>query len=95
MKFNRGKKDVTTAGTPVALDANRYVSSLTIKARENNTGRIFPGASDVTNADAQQGLNPGEMLTASWPHGNSGNLADIFIDAAVSGEGVVFWYVGR
>lgn len=93
MKFQRGKKDVTTAGTPVALDTNRYVQSLTIKARENNTGRVFPGASDVTNADAQQGLNPGDSLTLAWPQGARGNLADIFIDAAVNAEGVVFWYL--
>lgn len=95
MKFQRGKKAVTTAGTPVALDTNRLVSTVIIKAEDGNTGKVFPGDSTVNNSDTEQGLNPGDSLTLAWPHGDVGNLADIYIDAATNGDGVVFWYLGR
>jgi len=95
MKFNRGKKAVTTAGTRVALGSNQLVSALVIKAEDGNTGKVFPGASDVDNSDAEQGLNPGESLSLDWPPSEMGNLADIYIDAATNGDGVVFWYLGR
>lgn len=94
MKFQRGKKTVTTAGTRVALATTVRITTIIIKARDGNTGKVFPGDSTVDNADTEQGLNPGERLTMSWPYGEFGNPADIYIDAATSGDGVVFWYLG-
>ena len=96
MKFQQGKKAVTTAGTAVALGAHGLlVKSLVMKAEEGNTGKVFPGDSTVDNSDTEQGLNPGESLALTWPDGEPGNMGDIYVDAAVNGEGVVFWLVGR
>lgn len=94
MSFRQDSKNVTTAGTRVALGTTRLIDSITIKARENNVGRIFVGDNTVSNADPQHGLNPGDVVNASWARGGGGNLADIFIDAATNGDGVVFWYAG-
>jgi hypothetical protein len=96
MKFQRGEKAVTTAGTPVSLGAGSVlVKTLAIKARDANTGRVFPGDSTVNNTDPEQGLNPGDSLTITWPGDDLGSLGDVYVDAAVNGEGVVFWYLGR
>ena len=96
MKFQRGKKAVTSAGTAEALGTSGVlVKSLVIKAEEGNTGKVFPGDSSVDNTDTEQGLNPGDCLTLTWPDGALGNLGDIYVDAAVNGEGVVYWFVGR
>ena len=96
MKFQRGKKAVTTAGTPLALGAGAVlVKTIVIKARDANTGKVFPGDSTVNNTDSEQGLNPGDSLTLTWPDGDLGSLGDVYVDAAVNGEGVVFWYLGR
>jgi hypothetical protein len=56
---------------------------------------VFPGDSTVNNTDPEQGLNPGDSLTMTWPDGDLGSLGDMYVDAAVNGEGVVFWYLGR
>jgi hypothetical protein len=96
MKFQRGKKAVTTAGTPLALGASTIlVKTIVMKARDANTGKVFPGDSTVNNTDSEQGLNPGDSLTITWPDGDLGSLGDMYVDAAVNGEGVVFWYLGR
>lgn len=96
MKFQRGKKAVTTAGTPVSLGAGSIlVKTIVIKARDANTGKVFPGDSTVNNTDSEQGLNPGDSLTVTWPEDDLGSLGDVYVDASVNGEGVVFWYLGR
>ena len=95
MKFQRGKKTVVAAGTAEALGTGSVlVKSLVIKAEEGNTNKVYPGASNVNNTDSEQGLNPRDSLTLTWPDGDLGSLGDIYIDVDTSGEGVVFWSLG-
>ena len=96
MKFQRSKKTVAAAGTAEALGSDgTLVQALVIKAEDGNGGKIYPGDSAVDNSDTEQGLNPGDILNLTWPDGEMGNLADIYIDVDTNGEGVVFWYLGR
>ena len=96
MKFQRGKKTVTTSGTAEALGTGGVlVKALIVKAEEGNGSKVYLGDSSVDNSDSEQGLNPGDSLELSWPNGDMGNLGDIYIDVDTNGEGVVFWYLGR
>lgn len=85
-----GSKTVTTAGTDVALAASTACKKVIIEAYEANTGRIAVGGSGV-DATAATGtgvtLGPKDTITIEID-----NLADIFIDATVSAEGVRFTY---
>jgi hypothetical protein len=92
-------KTVTTSGTAVTLTASRtLVRWATVQALNGNTGAICIGGSDVTCA-SNRGvrLSAGQSL-AMMPIGeakdvNRYNLATIYIDASVSGEGVQVTYV--
>lgn len=84
-----GSKDVSSAGTPVALLSTRtFGRDIIVKADAANTGYIWIG--DV-NVLASTGvgieLDAGEV----WI-GNQFNLNQIYIDATVGGEGVGFTY---
>lgn len=80
-----GKKTVTTHGTRVPLAASQaLLTGVTVKALASNTGAIFVG-------DASVSITGGYQLAA----GDScfieiANLATIYIDAAVDGEGVTY-----
>jgi hypothetical protein len=79
-----GSKTVTTAGVPVVLGTTQEFLSLVIKADKDNTNSILVGPS----GSALYELKAGEGI------GYSGvNLASIYIDAIVSGEGV--YYTGE
>ncbi len=92
-------KVVTTAGTAVALSAvDLWVDILEMQAKKvggDNTGNIFRGDSTL-----DQGVKEGIELIpgAVWNwEGNRNpeqtiNLAAVFIDGDVSGDGVVFSY---
>ncbi len=85
------EKTVTAAGTAEALASTQRVRSLTIVAKDNNTGRIYVGGSDVAST-TNRGLQAGDVLT----HTSAGrwlDLADVYVDADVSGEGVDFYAV--
>lgn len=83
-----GTKNVGTAGTAEVLASSTPCKRVWIKASLDNTGNIFVGGSDV-DKDTENGfpLDAGEV----WP-GTADNLADIFIDATVSGEGVSYTF---
>lgn len=88
--IGHGITTVTTAGTDVALAANTPAKWVIIQAQTDNTGRVAVGA---TGVDAVVATGTGISLTA----GESialpcENLADIFIDALVSTEGVRYIY---
>ena len=96
MKFMRGKKTCASAGTAEALGSDgTLVKALIIKAEDGNTGKVYPGDSTVDNSDTEQGLSSGDSINLTWPHGDMGNLGDIYIDVDTNGEGVVIWYLGR
>jgi len=88
--IGHGSKAVTTAGTHEALAASTPCKRVILMARPENTGRIAVGGAGV---DATPSTGTGDIL---FP-GDSidfqiDNLADVFIDATVSGEGVRFTY---
>lgn len=86
-----GIKKVTTAGTAVALvAASTPCRMVSIQACPENTGVIVVGASTVVAASATRrglALVPGQSVDLRVT-----DLASLYIDATVSGEGVSFVY---
>ena len=81
-----GQKTVTAAGTAEALGSQAIGGSLAVKALASNTDIVVvgnDGAGDVTTSNGFE-LSAGEAIVFN----RVGNLADIMVDAAVSGEGV-------
>ena len=85
-----GVKTVTTAGTDVALATSTVCKRVDIQAQTDNTGLIAVGGSGV-DATVATGtgiiLNPGDVYSLEID-----NLADIYIDSTVNGEGVRYTY---
>lgn len=80
-----GVKTVTTPGTEVALAASQaLLSGVTLKATATNTGAIFVGPNGVSSATGFP-LLAGEILFVE-----TSNLANVYIDAEVGGEGVAY-----
>lgn len=82
--FYHGQKTVTTAGTEVALAPSQPLMEgiITIKALHANTGWIYIGKDPVTSSTGFV-LDAGERITLT-----TDNVADVFIDSSVNGEGV-------
>lgn len=85
-----GVTTVTTAGTDVALAGSTACKRVVIQAQTDNTGLIAVGA---TGVDATEATGNGVILYA----GDSfeldiDNLADVYIDSTVNGEGVRYSY---
>jgi len=82
---------VTTAGTDVVLAASTACKLVIIQAQTDNTSKIAVGATGV-DATVATGtgilLDPGDSITLPID-----NLADIYIDSLVNGEGVRFTYL--
>lgn len=88
--IGHGVKTVTTAGTDLALASTTACKKVAIQAQTDNTGVIAVGAAGVDAAVATGTgvlLEPGDTLVMQID-----DLADIFIDATVSGEGVRYTY---
>lgn len=86
-----GRKVVTTAGTRVTLASSTTAREVTITALSTNTGVIVVGGSTViAAAGTRRGvpLSAGASLTIRID-----DLADIYIDSTVNGEGVSFLYL--
>lgn len=87
-----GRKVVTTGGTAVALNTSSVpVLHVDITAETDNTGVVVAGTSTVVAALATRRgtpLNAGDTLTLY-----NVDLKDVFLDAAVNGDGVTFSYV--
>ena len=85
------RKVVTTAGTAVALAASTTCKYVVIAAEADNTGVIAVGGSTVVATLATRRgipLNAGEKI--GFP---IDNLADVYIDSTVNGDGVTFTYL--
>jgi hypothetical protein len=86
-----GEKTVAAAGTAEALaPASQRVKSVVIIAKGGNTNRVYIGGPDVAST-TNDGLGAGEWVTieaAGWL-----DLADIYLDVGVNGEGVDFYAV--
>lgn len=82
---------VVTAGTAVPGTATPGAIAVALKAHPSNTGSIWlgnDGAGDVASSNGFP-LDPGEGIILQ------GDLAQYFIDAAVSGEKVCYMVVQR
>jgi hypothetical protein len=80
-----GRKAVAAAGTDEALAASQaLLSGVTVKALWANTGYIYVGAEGVAAATGYQ-LGAGESIFIEVD-----NLAAVWLDAAVNGEGVSY-----
>lgn len=89
--IGHGVKTVASAGTDEALVSQiTFAKWVTIQAQTDNTGIIAVGASGV---DATVATGTGVALVAgahiTLP---CDNLADIFVDATVTGDGVRYTY---
>ena len=85
-----GEKTVAAAGTAEALSAAKRVKALTIVAKAGNAGQVYIGGSDVSSS-TNDGLDAGEVVSfeaEGWM-----DLADIYVDSGVNGEGVDFYAV--
>lgn len=81
-----GQKVVTTAGTAVTLGTLQVDEAIYIKALDTNTGVVAvgnDGADDVTVSNGLR-LLAGEGVILN----HVDNLAAIYVDSAVNGEGV-------
>ncbi len=88
--INDGRQVVTTAGTRVALAASTTCKHIMITAETNNTDIVVVGGGTVVAALATRRgtpLYPGDSYDLDID-----DLADVFIDALVSTEGVTFTY---
>jgi len=81
-----GSKNVTTAGTREALGASTPITSVTLTANESNTGVIYVGGSTVDSTNGNP-IWAGEVARVVID-----DLAKVFIDSSVNGEGVTFNY---
>jgi len=85
-----GRKIVTTAGTRVALATSTVCKKVDITAETDNTGIIVVGGSTVVAALAtRQGIPLYAGDTYSF---EIDNLADVYLDSTVSGDGCTFTY---
>jgi hypothetical protein len=86
-----GEKTVALAGTAEPLvGASQRVKSVVIIAKSGNTNRVYLGGSDVAST-TNGGLGAGESINieaVGWL-----DLADLYLNAAVNGEGVDFYAV--
>lgn len=83
--ITNGVKSVPTSGTRVALGASAVLTSgVTVKAKATNSGLIYVGGSTVASSNGFQ-LAAGEEVFVEV-----GNVATVYVDAAVNGEGVTY-----
>lgn len=84
------RKTVTTAGTRVALGSSTACKQVIITAETDNTGIIVVGGSTCVAALATRRgvpLSAGDSVALEID-----NLADVYIDSTVNGDGVTFAY---
>jgi hypothetical protein len=102
MDLTSFSQTVPTPGTPVALSATtlkvRRFWLMAKKVTGVNAGNVFVGDSTVDYVTAQQLLlAPGTYWEPPWPdHGRVDtflDLANVYIDAATAGDGVVGGYL--
>lgn len=78
-----GQKYVATAGTQVALASSQAIThSVTIMAQAGNSGNIYIGDSSVSSITGYI-LDAGDTIELKIA-----NLATVYVDSSVSGEGV-------
>lgn len=85
--FTEGSLTVTSAGTPQTLvGVATYVSSVIISPLRTNTGRAYVGTLATNDSQCIEAA----PFIIEAPAGKSINLALIYIDVTVNGEGVSY-----
>jgi hypothetical protein len=101
VRIQHTTKDVTTAGTRVALASSATLAvSVMIQAKSTNTGPIYIGGSTVSSTSYGARLTAGNSLSIEMPDMGMGgsyevDLSEIYIDAGTNGEGVSVVYYTR
>lgn len=88
--IGHGVKTVTTAGSHEALAASTAAKLLVVQAQTDNTNKVAIGTTGVDATVATGNgiiLDPGDTFTLPVD-----DLADVYVDALVSGEGVRYTY---
>jgi len=88
--IGHGVKTVAVAGTDESLAASTPCKRVTIQAQTDNTNAVAIGAAGVDATIATGNgiiLYPGDVFELEID-----NLADVFVDSLVNGEGVRFTY---
>jgi hypothetical protein len=82
-----GQQTVSSAGTEVALGSTQVFREVVVIANSDNTGDIYVGNDGTDHVSSTTGaiLPPGGFMTF-----HEVDIADIYVDAEVSGEGVSF-----
>lgn len=90
---------VTTAGTPQRLSATSLnANSILIMAKDTNTGNVYIGHSQATAASGKGAvleIGDSYVVRGSYDRNmlESFDLKEIWVDADISGDGVVVQYV--
>mgnify|MGYP003642925944 CR=1 FL=1 len=79
---------LTSAGTAEALDATgpTNITSVTIKADDDNTSPIYIGDLNVSSSAARFRLNPGEAVSVTDTDGI--DMSKLFYDGGTNGDRV-------
>ena len=85
-----GRKVVAVAGTRETLAASTTIKKVDITALQANTGVIVVGGATVVASAATRTGVPLQSLDTITVY--TDNLADIYLDSTVSGEGASFTY---
>lgn len=82
------KKTVTTAGAAVQLGSQPINTALAVRALATNTGKIYIGNNGSNSVSSTSGyeLSAGESITFQFV----ADLADLWIDSTVNGEGLTW-----
>lgn len=90
-----GRTVVTTAGTRVQLGSSVAVKILTITAETDNAAGVMTfGGPDVVGALAtRKGTPLAAGVSYKFEEGEIDDLADVWLDATISGDGVTYTYV--
>jgi hypothetical protein len=94
MPLDAGTKTVTTSGTPVALAASTRIGSIVITALAGNTKAVWVGGEATVSASGKKGtpLLKGESVRFNASIDKVDDLASVWLDSEVNGEGVGFSY---
>jgi hypothetical protein len=88
-----GTVTVTTAGTRVPLSATSILCSwVQVQSKQTNGGKIFVGGVTIATGRGATLETAGDAQLFPRLHFNGYDLSTIYVDSAVSGEGVDLLY---
>lgn len=93
-QITSGARAVATAGTPVVLGASQRATSICVTALASNAGVIAAGGVEVVAATDETlvGVPLAAGASATFGQVTPSNLANVWLDATVDGDGVTFTF---